>query len=102
MGHMRVLGNTNLAVRGPLTLDADPFSFTQGEILAADQGELTLDVRIFDGYLLPRAPNRVEFFTPEGVMLPHGQDVVQASPLYLSQPHPVFPVRQTLNVQGCA
>lgn len=88
IAHMRVLSNRNLTVRGPLVLDAEPFAFTQGELVAVDAGEQTLDVRIFDGYHLPLSTGRIEFFTPEGVMLPHGQDAVQVR--LLSQSIPIL------------
>ena len=58
--------------------DNDPMAFTQGTIVGANPDELTIDVRIMDGYILPtKTDGRIEIFTPEGVMLPHGQDPIQ-------------------------
>lgn len=86
--HFRILGNRNLTVRGPLVLDAEPFGWTQGDLLEANQEEQTLTIRIWDGYQIPTEAERVEFFTPDGVMLPHGQDAVQVRALSAPQPQP--------------
>ena len=77
LNHFRVLGNKNLTVLGPFVLDADPLGWTQGEIVAINPEDWTIDARIFDGYAIPTEGERIELFTTEGVMLPHSQDAVQ-------------------------
>ena len=77
INHFRVLGNKNLTVLGPFMLDADPLGWTQGEIIAINPEEWTIDARVFDGYDIPIGGERIEIFTAEGVMLPHSQDAIQ-------------------------
>ena len=72
--HFRLLNNTNLQVRGPITLDADPFGFSQGTIINTDNRTF-IDLQVMQGYAFPQPNCRVMFFTPDGTMLPHYQDV---------------------------
>lgn len=81
-----MLENRNLTVRG-LLMDADPFGFTQGEIIDLNHDDLAITVQLFDGYpTVHDRKERIEFFTPEGVMLPHRQDAIQVC----------FPLQTTL------
>ena len=50
---VRLLGNTNLTINGPLTLDASPFSFTQGTIVAFNAAAKTIDVQLMPNYPAP-------------------------------------------------
>lgn len=82
--HFRILGNRSLTVRGPFVLDADPLGWTQGEIIDLNEAEMTIDAQIFEGYAMPTKGERIEIFTPEGLMLPHGQDAVQVEFIFLN------------------
>ena len=61
----------------PLIIDSEPLGFTQGRIIESNKEELTIDFQIMEGYRVPTEGGRIELFTPEGVMLPHTQDVPQ-------------------------
>ena len=61
----------------PLIIDSEPLGFTQGRIIDSNKEELTIDFQIMEGYRVPKEGGRIELFTPEGVMLPHTQDVPQ-------------------------
>ena len=80
--NFRILENRNLTVRGPFVMDADPLGWTQGEIVDFNEEDMTIDAQLFEGYAMPTKGERIEIFTPDGVMLPHGQDCVQVQ--YLS------------------
>ena len=92
INHFRVLGNKNLTVLGPFMMDADPLGWTQGEIVAINPEEWTIDACIFDGYDIPTEGERIEMFTTEGVMLPHSQDAIQVVlQAYALDSFPVWP-----------
>ena len=61
----------------PLIFESDPVGFAQGWVLGADKEACTIDLQLMDGYELADALGRIELFTPQGVMLPHPQDVPQ-------------------------
>ena len=71
--HFRLLSNTNLTIQGPLTLDGDPFGFTQGTIVGTD-GQTYIDLQLMPGYPAPQGTGRMMFFSPAGVTLRHFQD----------------------------
>ncbi|KAK9845119.1 hypothetical protein WJX74_010776 [Apatococcus lobatus] len=77
----RVLWNTNFVLEGapgdPLLLDSDPVPYTQGKILSYDEKALTVEAELLEGYKPPTDNGGIKLFTPEGVMLPHTQDVTQ-------------------------
>lgn len=51
-----------------------------GDIVALNEEDMTIDVRIWDGYeATTKTSGRIEIFNKEGRMLPHGQDSIQVS-----------------------
>ena len=61
----------------PLILDSDPVPYTQGRIVSYDKEALTVEAELLEGYKPPTDNGGIKLFTPEGVMLPHTQDVTQ-------------------------
>ncbi len=60
-----------------MILDSYPVAFTQGRILSYDTEALTIDAELLPGYNPPNGHGKIRVFTPEGVSLPHTQDVSQ-------------------------
>ena len=71
-GHFKLLNNTNLVIRGPLTLDADPAGVSQ-TILQSSDKESTMEVLVMPGYPAPTNKSRVMVFNNQGSRLPSGQ-----------------------------
>ena len=50
---------------------------TEGRILGYDKENLTVDAEVLPGYKMPTEAGGIRLFTPEGVSLPHTQDMPQ-------------------------
>lgn len=58
---------SQMAIVGPLTLDADPLRFSQAKVMARNDGAGTADIQIMSGYPTPPAKARMMIFGPDGV-----------------------------------
>ncbi len=71
-GHFKLLNNTNLVIRGPLTLDADPVGVSQTIVQSSDK-QNKIEVLLMPGYPAPTNKSRVMVFDNQGGRLPTGQ-----------------------------
>ncbi|CAL5221970.1 g4252 [Coccomyxa viridis] len=70
-GHFKLLNNTNLVIRGPMVLDADPVGAPQTIIHSSDRKK-SMEVLVMPGYPAPNK-GRVMVFNNQGDRLPAGQ-----------------------------